>query len=220
MKIRELEKKLEPTILVVVIILLGFIVAIFSNLINFEIKKFVVTFIGIPILLVIGSWIISVFSIKETTKKRLGILFIIIAVLGFSVYFLYENRQVIYDLKKEIDTVFKNDKNIDTTKNDMTVDEDTESIIDEQGNSKIVEPIIKINQFTFIVKQGDKLIANAIIEVETQNGIFDGKTDEKGKALMDIKGEIDPNISYTITVNGIVFKEPIKKVTTLILPKW
>eukprot|EP00825_Cyclidium_porcatum_P020114 TRINITY_DN22917_c0_g1_i1.p2 TRINITY_DN22917_c0_g1~~TRINITY_DN22917_c0_g1_i1.p2 ORF type:complete len:220 (+),score=36.10 TRINITY_DN22917_c0_g1_i1:313-972(+) len=219
MKIRELEKKLEPTILVVVIILLGFIVAIFSNLINFEIKKFVVTFIGIPILLVIGSWIISVFSIKETTKKRLGILFIIIAVLGFSVYFLYENRQVIYDLKKEIDTVFKNDKNIDTTKNDMTVDEDTESIIDEQGNSKIVEPIIKINQFTFIVKQGDKLIANAIIEVETQNGIFDGKTDEKGKALMDIKGEIDPNISYTITVNGIVFKEPIKKVTTLILPK-
>lgn len=122
-------KKLEPAILVVVIILLGFLPALFTNLINFEIKKFVGTFIGILILLVIGSWIIAAFNIKEKTKQRLGILFIILAILGFLVYILYENRQVIYDLKKEIDIEFKKDKNIDNEK-------DTVEITSYAGNNK------------------------------------------------------------------------------------
>jgi hypothetical protein len=212
----KIRKKLEPAILVVVLILLGFIVALFSNLINFDIKRFVGAFIGIPILLVIGTWIISAFSIKEKTKKRLGILFIVLAVFGFLIYILFENRQVLYNLKKEFDTELNQDINM--TKIETEINKDTTSFTHDYDKIDAKEKIEKKNQFTFIVKKADKRIANTNIEVETQYGIFNGTTDESGKALIEIKGKIDQNISYKITVNGIQFCEPIKNVTTLTLP--
>ena len=203
-----IRKKIEPVIVVIVIILLGFIVAIFSNLINFDIKEFVGAFVGIPILLVIGSWIISVFSINEKTKRRLGLLFIGIAVFAFFIYILYENRQLLYYLEKEINT----------TKTDTEIKIDTNYLNNDNEKNEKEERKIT-NQYTFIVEQEDKLITNANIQVETQYGIFYGVTDETGKTIIEIKGNINQYKSYKITVNDIVFNEPIKNVTKLTFPK-
>lgn len=100
-----IRKKLKPVILIITIILFGLIVIFFTG---YSLNKVILAFIGIPILLVIGDWIVSTFNTKEKTKKKLGFFTIFIGIIIIGLIFTYKNRQKIYTVINEITTISNN----------------------------------------------------------------------------------------------------------------
>ncbi len=201
-----IRKKLEPAILTVTIILLGLIVAIFSNLVEFDIYKFIGTFVGIPTFLVIGSWIVSAFNITEKTKKKLGVTLIIFSIIAIAIYLLYDNRQKVYNVINEINNL--QTKN-DTINKHTVIKTDSNTIIkpiidnsdisnSNNDNDKKNEEIDFILKGTIVDTDGEP-IEKAIVELISGNNTISLETGDNGYYDTIIKSDKD-EIKYKIHI--------------------